>query len=811
MPGFAPFGAVPLASAGVAASRAATVRGTLALVGRSVGGSTAQTASVQAALVLVGQARNEVGAQGIAGTTLSLGGEARASTGISAAASGGLNTGLDALASVIGVVQSLGAIALAGDQRAKLGATGGSAMLLQITPQSRAALAIDVAADNDAARALSLTGSGRLQVPAQALGVGEFELAGATRLALTISSDANDLLPATGAGQAVAAVNLTANAAFGIDAQASGIALQARAGSLRSEINLLGLAAGHLALVADLALQVVPKGTGLVQLPVVGAAQAAFNVARAVTADLPVSAATHRVLPLTGAATARQVLVARAAGAVILSGRIASTAASSAAVSTSFAAGLAAAAQTSDAAEAQSRLALDAKATVSAPIGLTAAGHVHVSRQITGAVLANAQTRPAALTLDGQARARLQAAAIAEVALATVTASVGQVGLQGESDLRADVVSDVYARTALRADLTRPVLFDGVTFAAAVATGETHQAALAISCQSRASLALSAHTGGAITVGRDSLGTVAIDAAAIPALGLTLTVRAITKAKGAASTAIPLPGDCAASAALIASATSVAQLGGASLALVAHTPRAGSAIALAGVGRGGVTHSAVARDDLKIMDACIGTVVAIGDAAPLFAATGQMAMTSAILGQAAQGAVPVALFTQITAALDAMAGDELAVRGDATAHLPLDSQGSGLLFTTGAGSADIAAAGQTVCIFALPGQAHAGVGTEAQLQSVLAANLFTTAVTSIELRLTGTALDPQGTAQSRTAIDARLSEGRWSSTAVVQGYRAPPGLGRSTAPNAAQGGSVVTVLRSGSVLSGPRSGRILQG
>lgn len=811
MPGFAPLGAVPLASAGVATSRAAAVRGTLALLGRSVGGSTAQTANVQGALVLVGQARSDVAARGVAGTTLSLGGEARGSTGIGSAASGGVSTGLDALASVVGVVQSSGAITLTGDQRAKLGTTGGSAMLWQITPQSRAALAIDGAADADAASALSLTGSVQLQVPAQAHGAGGMGFAGAARLGLTVSAVAGAFLTVDCAGQSVAAVSLTANAAVDLDGLASGIALQARAGSLRSEINLLGLAAGHVALVADLALPVVPQGVGLVQLPVRGVCHTAFDVVRAITADLPVSAATHRVLPLAGAATARQVLAARAGGVIHLSGQIASTAASSAAVSAPFALGLAAAAQTNDVAEAQSGFAIIVKATVSAPIGLTAAGPVHVSRQITGVVLANAQTRPAALTLDGQARAGLQAAAVAGAVLAAVTASAGQVGLQGESDLRADVVSEVYARTALRADLTRPVLFDSVTRAAAVVTGETHQAGLAISCQSRSAVALSAHSVGEITVGRDSLGTVAIDAAAIPALGLTLSLRAITKTQGAASTVIPLSGDCAGSSALIALAASSTRLSGTALALVDLTPRGSSAIALAGVGRGGVTHSAVAGDDLRLMDACIGAVVAKGDAVPLFAATGQMAMTSAILGQAAQGTVSVALITQITAALDAIAGDALTVIGATTGRLPLHAHGRGLLFTAGAGSADIAAAGQTVRIFALPGQAHAAVAAGGLAQSVFVAVLVTSAATSIELRLTGTALDPQGTAQSRSAIDAHLSQGRWTSTAVVQGYRAPPGLGRSTAPNAAQGGSVFTVLRSGSVLSGPRSGRILQG
>jgi len=811
MPGFAPLAAVPLASAGVAASRAAAVTGMLALVGQSVGGSTAQAASVQAALVLVGQARSDVAAWGVAGTALPLGGAARGSTGIGAAASDSIPTDLDTRAGVVSTVHAAGALTLAGEQRATLGTTGSSALLLQIRPQSQAALTIDGGANADAARTLSLTGSGRLQVPAQAQGAGGIDLAGAARLALTNSADAEAVLTVDSAGQAVAAVRLTADAAWDIDGQASGIALQARVATLRAEINLQGRAAGDVALVADLALSLPPRGTGLLQLPVIGAAQAAFGILRAVTADLAVSAVTHRVLPLAGDATARQVLPARADGTVHLSGQIASTAAAAAAVSASFTPGLSVAAQSDAAAQAQSGLAIIGNAAVSAPIGLTAAGHLHISRQITGAVLAAAQAGPAALTLDGQARAGLQAAAVAGAELAAVTASAGEVGLQGATDLRADVLSDVHGRTTLRADADRTVLFDGIIRADAAVGAETHQADLAISCQSEASLALAALATTEVTIGRDSLGTTAIDAAAVPALGLALTIRAITLTRGAAGTAISWGGECAASAALIASSSSSAQLGGAGLGLLALTPRAGSAVALGGIGRAGVAHRAVASNDLRFMDACIGAVTANGVAAPRFLATGRSAMTGAILGHAGQGALSVALITRIAATLDAMAGDALAITGAATGRLPMDAQGQGMFLTARAGVADVAVTGETIRILAFPGQARAAVAAGGLSQSVFVAGLFTRAATSIDLQLTGQALDPQGTAQSRTAIDARLSSGGWSSTALIQGYRAPPGLQRSAAPNGAQGGSVVTVLRSGSVLSEPRTGRILQG
>jgi hypothetical protein len=134
-----------------------------------------------------------------------------------------------------------------------------------------------------------------------------------------------------------------------------------------------------------------------------------------------------------------------------------------------------------------------------------------------------------------------------------------------------------------------------------------------------------------------------------------------------------------------------------------------------------------------------------------------------------------------------------------------------MFLTARAGVADVAVIGETIRILTFPGQAHAAVAARGLSQSVFAAGLFTRAATSIDLQFTGQALDPQGTAQSRTAIDARLSQGGWSSAALIQGYRAPPGLRRSAAANAAQGGSVVTVQRSGSVLSEPRTGRILQG
>jgi|GEM_PF-1706074 hypothetical protein len=811
MPGFAPLAAAPLASAGVVAPRIAITTGTLALVGRSVGGSTAQAASLQAALVLVGQARSNVAARGVAGTALHLGGEARGSTGISAAASDSIPTDLDARAGVVCALHAAGALTLAGEQRATLGTTCSSAMLLQIRPQSQAALTVDGAADTDVARALSLAGGGQLQVPAQARGAGGMSLAGAAELGLAVSAGADDLLPANGAGQAEAAVRLTADAAWDIDGQASGIALQARVVTLRAEISLQGRAAGNVALVADLAVPLAPRGTGLVQLPVIGAAQAAFGLLRAVTADLAVSAVTHRVLPLAGSATADQVLEARADGAVYISGQIASTAAAAAAVSASFAPGLSAAAQSDAAAQAQSGLAIIGNAAVLAPIRLTAAGDLQVHQQITGGVLATAQAGPAALALDGQARANLQAAAVAGAELAAVSASAGQVGLQGTTALRADVLSDVHGRTALRTDVDRTVLFDGIIRADAAVTVETHQAAVAMSGQSRASLALAALAATEVTIGRDSLGTIAIDAAAIPALGLTLTVRASTVTRGAAGTAISWGGACAASAALIASTSSSAQLGGAGLGLLALAPRAGSAVPLAGIGGAGVTHLAVASNDLRLMDACIGAVAAKGAAAPLFLATGRSALTGAILGRAAQGALPVTLITQIAAALDAIASDALAVSGAATGRLPLDALGRGTFLTARAGGADVAVTGEAIRILSFPGQAHAAVAARALSQSAFAAGLFTRAATSIDLQLKGQALDPQGTASSHAAIDARLSQGGWSSTALIQGYRAPPGLRRSAAPNAAQGGSVVTVLRSGSVLSEPRTGRILQG
>jgi hypothetical protein len=134
-----------------------------------------------------------------------------------------------------------------------------------------------------------------------------------------------------------------------------------------------------------------------------------------------------------------------------------------------------------------------------------------------------------------------------------------------------------------------------------------------------------------------------------------------------------------------------------------------------------------------------------------------------------------------------------------------------MFLTARAGGADVVVTGEAIRILSFPGQAHAAVAARALSQSAFVADLFTRAAASIELQLTGQALDPQGTASSRTAIDAGLSSVGWSSTALIQGYRAPPGLRRSAAPNAAQGGSVVTVLRSGSVLSEPRTGRILQG
>jgi hypothetical protein len=173
--------------------------------------------------------------------------------------------------------------------------------------------------------------------------------------------------------------------------------------------------------------------------------------------------------------------------------------------------------------------------------------------------------------------------------------------------------------------------------------------------------------------------------------------------------------------------------------------------------------------------------------------------------------LPVALITQIAAALDAIASDALAVSGAATGRLTLDARGLGMFLTARAGGADVAVIGETIRILTFPGQAHAAVAAGGPSQSVFVAGLFTRAATSIDLQLKGQALDPQGRASSNAAIDAGLSSGGWSSTALIQGYRAPPGLQRSAAPNAAQGGSVVTMLRSGSVLSEPRTGRVLQG
>ncbi len=83
----------------------------------------------------------------------------------------------------------------------------------------------------------------------------------------------------------------------------------------------------------------------------------------------------------------------------------------------------------------------------------------------------------------------------------------------------------------------------------------------------------------------------------------------------------------------------------------------------------------------------------------------------------------------------------------------------GTFLTARAGVADVAVIGETIRILAFPGQAHAAVAARALSQSAFAAGLFTRAATSIDLQLKGQALDPQGTASSHAAIDARLSQG----------------------------------------------------
>jgi len=82
--------------------------------------------------------------------------------------------------------------------------------------------------------------------------------------------------------------------------------------------------------------------------------------------------------------------------------------------------------------------------------------------------------------------------------------------------------------------------------------------------------------------------------------------------------------------------------GGAGLGIACLAQRAGSAVVAGGIGDG-VAHLAVASNDLRLMDACIGAVDAKGCVrATLTSQPGpQWALTGAILGHAAQGGLPV--------------------------------------------------------------------------------------------------------------------------------------------------------------------------
>ena len=179
------------------------------------------------------------------------------------------------------------------------------------------------------------------------------------------------------------------------------------------------------------------------------------------------------------------------------------------------------------------------------------------------------------------------------------------------------------------------------------------------------------------------------------------------------------------------------------------------------------------------------------------------AMAHGLLGLVGAGKSAVIMRATAGASFDpaAVAGADVAARGQALDRFTVTRTGAG----------DIAVLGDAARLITVTGQSVMRVSSRALAQRVIAPNLQATGASGLQCKLSAQAIRPDGTCQASMSVDAVGRHGSWPLMLLAFGVRAPPGQRRFTQPDTAQGGSIITAPRSGILRAEPRAGRILKG
>lgn len=822
MPGFAPLAAAPLGSVGGDAPRHVTAAGSLDLQGQALAGLWASASADDLAPSFAGEAsgRGTVDAVGRLGTvefaahaqgdTAMLGfasgailpreGAVDAKATPTAAFAGTLKTALLAQSGLVCAIHADGFVPMGGAHSATSRIIGSAVRLWQVLSHADAATAVSV--QLEAGRLVPLAGTGQLQVAGRGQAAGAISLTGAGQLAAETCAHAQTAVAAAGAAEAQTSLSLTLAADLALSAAASGITLQGREARAGSVVPVPGQSSGSSTLSAGLTTAFAPPGTARAQATLQAWSQGVIGIARAGVTEVQVGAATTRILPLGGVAAAHSALRAEAQTAVAVTGLGGSVVVTRADLSAVVTSGLVAAAEAHPLAGAQGAFGVMAQGRVSASVGLSAASGLHLGLDASGLSQIAAHTIRVGLPLGGEAHGGLRGAAAADARLAVNATSEARTNLRLKALPQIAFVAAMDGRADQRAHLLGPVTISGLGHAALEGSGAAETRPLPLAGRMLADLAVSASAAGRITFARGSLGEVGIDAISAPGLALDLELAGALASRGGSADTLAVS---AASRAAIA-------LGGgledrlpfeAAAAMRAHVASlSGSALALGGTGRARIAGKVWAVGAVTVARDSDGEVAVSGKSRPALPIAGSAVLAGAVMGVAPDRIATIALLLRGSAAISAAgetglptitaAGGDLALRAQAAARFQVGRDGS----------ADVDIAADAARIIAFPGRGVGTVANDAEAGSGVFTQANGTAATRVLLRLTGEAIHPQGTAQSSVTVRARLQREPMTALLLARGFRAPPGLRRRARPDTAQGGSVISHLRSGQILRG---------